>query len=372
MIITNSGTVYDGSQNKDISSCTFPGLCELEDGSLLVSFKGSPKKVPYNTGECGYTCISGDGANTFSLPAKIFEPPVVNGKPTTIRTLYYLGLGGGSVLAVFNAVDASCEKLEYYNEQTEGLKDTYIMYALSMDNAKTFSQPVRFESSLFGDVPLPLTGPPCLLKDGSIAIQFEVNKRYLDETPWVHSSAAVFSKDGGRTWTDEVKITRDPDVYYWDQRLSCLEDGSLFDLFWSFDRKKAQYINIHATRSLDGGKTFSEVFDTGLKGQPGNTVSLDNGKLCCIYINRDTSPVIKLAVSEDGGRTWHDELTIYDSHKKLEGSAGLDMNDAWAQMGAFNVGHPYLAKLSDGTLMAYYYAGPDTHRTDIHWAMITP
>ena len=81
MIITNSGTVYDGSQNKDISSCTFPGLCELEDGSLLVSFKGSPKKVPYNTGECGYTCISGDGANTFSPPAKIFEPPVVNGKP---------------------------------------------------------------------------------------------------------------------------------------------------------------------------------------------------------------------------------------------------------------------------------------------------
>ena len=43
----------------------------------------------------------------------------------------------------------------------------------------------------------------------------------------------------------------------------------------------------------------------------------------------------------------------------------MSMNDAWSQMGAFNVGHPYLAKLRDGTLMAYYYAGPGTHRTDI-------
>ena len=372
MKITNSGTVYDGSLSKNISSCTFPGFCELEDKRLLVSFKGSPKKVPYNTGECGYTCISSDGAKTFSPPEKMFEPPIVNGKPTTIRTLYYLGLGADRVLAVFNAVDASCEDLEYYNEQTEGLKDTFIMHALSMDNAQSFSQPVRFESALFGNVPLPLTGPPCLLKDGRIAIQFEVNKRYSDETPWVHSSAAVFSKDGGRTWADEVKITQDPDVYYWDQRLSCLEDGSLFDLFWSYDRKNAQYINIHAARSMDGGKTFCEVFDTGLRGQPGNAVSLDERRICCIYINRDTSPVIKLAVSEDSGRTWQDEFTVYDSQKKLELSSGLDMNDAWAQMGAFNVGHPYLAKLSDGMLIAYYYAGPSTHRTDIRWAKITP
>ena len=180
MKISQSGTVFDGSKDKNISSCTFPGLCELGSGRILVSFKGSPRKVPFNTGECGYTCISDDGAKTFSQPIKMFEPPVVNGKPTTIRTLYYLGLENNRVLAVFNAVDAGCEELPYYNEKTEGIKDTYIMYALSEDGAQTFSEPMLFESKLFGSVPFPLTGPPCLLDDGSIALQFEVNKRYDD------------------------------------------------------------------------------------------------------------------------------------------------------------------------------------------------
>lgn len=370
MKIIDTGILPGGCEDSNLSSQTFPSLCELECGRMLFSFKGSPKKGPFNTGECGYTSISDNGGKTFSKPITKFNPLVVDGKPITIRTLYYLGLGGGKVLAVLNAV-AGDMNLEFFNEKTKGLKDTYIMYALSGDNAETFSELKRLYVASFPDTPLPLTGAPIMLKNGSIALQFEVNKKYYDENPWTHNSVVVYSHDGGKTWGDEVIVTNHPHMYYWDQRISCLDDGRILDLFWSFDRSKGDYVNIHACESLDNGKSYSDVFDTGLSGQPGNALSLPDGRICCIYINRDASPIINLAVSEDG-RNWEDELTVYDSDMIKCTKDGLSMNDAWSEMGAFCVGHPFITGLSDGTILAYYYAGKTTHRTDIHFKRIQP
>ncbi|MBT3318501.1 MAG: exo-alpha-sialidase [Clostridia bacterium] len=369
MRIIERGVVFDGSDTPQISSCTFPSMCQPENGRILFSFKGSPQKGPYDTGENGYTCVSDDNGKTYSAPMKKYEPPIVDGKPTTIRTLYYMPMGGGRVLAVLNAIDASDDSLVFYNEETEGLKDTYIMFALSEDFGNTFSELKRIQVQSFIDTPIPLTGAPSLMNNGTIVIQFEVNKTYYDTAPWTHNSVAVYSHDGGQTWGDEVVITNHPQMYYWDQRISVIGD-KLLDLFWSFDRDKGDYVNIHACESLDYGRSYSDVWDTGLSGQPGNAVDIGGGKICCVYINRDSSPIVKLAVSADFGRTWRDELSVYDSGQVKCTNDSLSMNDAWSEMGAFSVGHPFMTKMNDGTIIAYYYAGDTTHRTDIHWAKI--
>lgn len=368
MRILDQGLVFDGSRTPEISSCTFPAICKLRDGRLFASFKGSPLKGPTGEGQYGYTCISSDGGRTWTKPLKKFSEPVVEGNRTTIRTLYYLGLSGRKVLAVFNAVDATHVELPYYNEETEGLMATYIMVALSEDGGETFETPRRVDVETFKGEPLPLTGSPFLLEDGTIGIQFEVNKHYYETKPWVHHSVVVYSHDEGKTWGDEVVITDHPTIYYWDQRISAGKNG-VFDLFWTFDLEAGTYRNIHATSSADG-RAFQPLWDTGLSGQPGNAVELGDGRLCCIYINRDSMPIIRLALSEDGGKTWRDTLTVYDSHpSEVEKKQG-GMNEAWSEMGAFSVGHPYLLDLGDGTLMAYYYAGPSTHRTDVHWVHV--
>ncbi len=255
MKIIERGVVFDGANTPKISSCTFPSMCQLESGRVLFSFKGAPRKGPFGTDQHGYTCASDDNGKTYSAPIKKFEPPVVDGKPTTIRTVYYLGLKGSKVLAVLNAVDASADELPFYNEETEGLKDTYIMYALSNDNGETFGELSRLQVQSFIDTPLPLTGAPSLLPDGSIVIQFEVNKTYYDKKPWTHNSVAVYSKNGGKTWGDEVIITNHPHMYYWDQRISAIGD-KILDLFWSFDREKGDYVNIHACRSTKSPPAF--------------------------------------------------------------------------------------------------------------------
>ncbi len=370
MKIIKKGVIYSGENTPALSSCAFPSLLQLSNGTMFASFRGAETKGPYNTTERAMVCLSKDNGVTWSEPLELFKPPVVNGKPTTLRTIYFLEAAPDNLIAVLNAVDATMETLPYYNEETEGLKDTYIMIAHSADSGKTWSELQRIQVETFLDMPLPLTGMPILTKDGRIGIQFEVNKPYYETNYWVHHSAIVFSEDGGYTWGNEVVITDNPMVYYWDQRISALEDGTIADIFWTFDRNKGDYINIHYCQSIDGGHTFGPMIDTGLVGQPGNVVSGKNGTLLAIYINREAAPVIRLAESCDGGNSWQDVLTVFEYEKATSGKQNTGMNDVWAEMAAFSVGHPFLSYGQDGSLWAYFYSGSSTHRTDFHYVKI--
>lgn len=369
MKILERGLIFSGAETPDMSSCCFPAVCQLHDGTLLASFRSAAEKGPYNRGEQARVCISRDNGKTWSQPEAMLLPPEVNGRPTTLRVLYFTEVTPGHLLAVANAVDATMENLPYYNEQTEGLKDTYLVVSHSHDSGKTWEPFQRVQVQTFYDMPLPLTGAPFHTADGRIGIQFEVNKPYYETAYWVHHSCAVYSSDGGQTWGDEVVITDSPTVYYWDQRIDALQDGRVVDIFWTFDRDKGDYINIHLCQSTDGGRTFGQLIDTGLVGQPGNVVDGKDGKLLAVYINRDAAPVIRLAESADG-QVWNDVLTVFDYGEDRKAKANAGMNDVWSEMGAFCVGHPFVKRLQDGTLMAYFYSGPSTHRTDVHYVKI--
>ena len=368
MKILEHGIAYSGADTPKYSSCCFPGICQLSDGTIFASFKGAAQKVPCNHTDHGVAVISQDGGKTWSEPFEPFAPPVVDGKPTTIRTLYFLEIAPGDLLAVCNAVDGTMEDLPYYNEETEGLKETYILFSHSHDGGKTWDGLKRIQVQSFYNQPLPLTGAPFLT--GRICIQFEVNKHYYETEYWVHHSCAVYSADGGYTWGDEVVITDNPNIYYWDQRISCLNDGTVADIFWTFDRDKGDYINIHFCKSSDGGRSFGTLKDTGLVGQPGNVISGKDGSMLAIYVNRDAAPVIRLAKSTDGGSTWEDALTVFDFGANTKGKQNAGMNDVWSEMGNFNIGHPFMTRLQDGRIMAYFYSGPSTHRTDFHYIII--
>lgn len=369
MQILEHGILFSGKDDPALTSCCFPSMCRLHDGTLLASFKGAARKNPDNKTDHAMTCFSYDGGKTWTAPVEIFAPPVVDGNKTTLRTIYYVEVEPGNLLAVANAVDATLEDLPYYNEETEGLKNTYIVAAHSADNGRTWTEPVRIQVQTFYDAPLPLTGAPFLTADGRVAIQFEVNKPYYETAYWVHHSAVVYSEDGGYTWGNEVIITNDPDRYYWDQRIDTLSDGRVVDIFWVFDRNVGDYVNIHCCESTDGGRTFGPLQDTGLVGQPGNVVDGPDGSMLAIYINRDAAPIIKLAQSFDG-KTWKDVLTVFEFAASTKGKQNAGMNDVWAEMAKFNVGHPYLEYTKDGTLWAYYYNGPTTDRTDLCFARI--
>ncbi len=370
MEILDKGIIPKPVKDKNFKSNAFPCIEKLPSGRWLCAFKAAKKK-----GDCDFQHAvmtwSDDEGKTWIPPYEPVRLPAVNGVPGQSRSIYFLSLGGSRVLMLLNWVDASDMLKPYYDPVNESLKDTRIFFCFSQDNGETWSKPELMDTDPVND-PVPLTGPPLMLKDNTIACQFEINKHVWDTSKWVHKSAMIFSHDGGKTWGDVVKVTEIPDMYYWDQRPSVMEDGkTIVDFFWTLDGKRQQYLNIHARESMDGGKTWGEIWDTGIYGQPGQPVDLGDGRIATIVIDRSERPVITVRTSRDRGRTYDDMLVIYDRDLDKQDSRNMSMNEAWDEMGRFSVGHPNLIKLQNGKILAYYYAGNHCDNTSIEFIVIS-
>lgn len=352
------------------NSCTFPCIQKLSSGRWLATFKASEKK-----GDCSFMqavlCWSDDEGLTWSTPEEPVILPDIGGIPGQSRIAYTLPLANKSILMVLNWVDCSDTKLPYYDPVEETLKDTRIFYCFSNDEGLTWSDPQLMQMEGIND-PVPLTGPPLLLQDGTIACQFEINKSIGDTTKWVHKSAMIFSEDGGHTWGRPVIITNEPDRYYWDQRPQVLGDGqSILNFFWTLDGKANQYINIHASLSKDGGKQWNPLWDTGIYGQPGQPAVLDDGRLATIEINRSVQPVISVRIMQDPcDIAAAVSYVIYNAPLPAQDSVSMTMNEAWDEMVKFSVGHPNLISLGNNELLAYYYAGEHADKTNIEFVRI--
>jgi hypothetical protein len=370
MKIIGTGKIPKPPDDKNFRSNTFPNIEKLPSGRWLAAFKAAEIK-----GDCDFQHAvmtwSDDEGTTWITP---FEPvllPPLDGVPGQSRIMYFLSLGGSRVLMVSNWVDTSEPSKPYYNPANESLKDTRIFVSFSEDEGESWSSPQLMDIPGVND-PVPLTGPPLKLTDGTLICQFEINKHDWDTAPWIHKSAMVFSYDGGKTWTDMVHVTAEKDMYYWDQRPHVRADGkTLVDFFWTLDGKKQEYLNIHASQSPDGGKTWSAIWDTGIYGQPGQPVDLGDGRLATISIDRSTHPVITVRTSRDDGRTYDEALVVYErSNLKKQDSQQLSMNEAWDEMARFSVGHPGLLNLGNGEMLAYFYAGDHTDLTSIEFVRI--
>jgi len=163
-------------------------------------------------------------------------------------------------------------------------------------------------------------------------------------------------------------------VFYWDQRPGVIADGRLLDVFWTFDRKTALYLNIHARESRDNGRTWSAIWDCGIPGQPAPpaSLSLPDGRIVLAYMDRTGAPLLKLRTSRDGGHTWprETEVILYEAKLTSQTWNKSTMQDAWAEMGQFSVGLPYTALTKGGDVLVVHYAGAHTDRTGIEWVRV--
>jgi len=186
----------------------------------------------------------------------------------------------------------------------------------------------------------------------------------------------LYSGDGGSTWPRWSIVSQDPAnrVFYWDQRPGLLADGSILDLFWTYDRAASAYLNIHARRSRDNGRNWSALCDTGAPGQPAPPVSLPDGRMAMVYVDRTAAPVIKLRTSADGGETWPGatEMSLYRPGLGPQSARRDSLQEAWAEMERFSLGLPATAALAGGDILVVFYAGPEPDLTDIRWLRLRP
>lgn len=367
MEILRKTTVFDGYESENICSATFTDVACLPSGRILVSFRGGPTKTPYNTRENGYTCISTDGGISFSAPKAPFGTVMIDKTiPGHIRSYQLLPLGGKRIFGVASVVETmeNDDLLPYFNEETEAIKDTRLFAFFSEDEGETFSDPVQIPmKAQYRDMACVLTGPPVLLKDGAVLVNFEVYKKYYDTRAIDHSAACILSRDGGKTWDTEVTMYQNPDVYAWDHRAGMLPDGSLVDFVWTFDRKKNDYLNIHRMESADV-RNWNGFEDTGLPGQAGNPVTLTDGRLALCYFDRTGIPTLKLALSRDGGHTFEEPLVIYEHKAPKAENAKSRYAEAWDEMGKYTAGHCFAEALPGNRLLIVFYRGPVKDKTN--------
>ena len=195
-------------------------------------------------------------------------------------------------------------------------------------------------------------------------------KGSVEWRPYIYNTA-IYSDDRGKTWQTAAPF---PVNGTGEAALAELSDGRILDVFWTFDRVSAKYLNIHARESLDNGRTWSDMWDTGVPGQPAPPVSLPNGRIAMVYVDRTAEPKIKVRVSSDRGRSWPDETegVIHDSELDSQTWNKGSMQDAWAEMGKFSLGLPVTAGLEDGGLLVAYYSGPHQDATNVEWARLLP
>jgi len=101
--------------------------------------------------------------------------------------------------------------------------------------------------------------------------------------------------------------------------------------------------------SKDGCKTWSwlgRVKEIKDNSNPPSIVELDDGRVCCVYGDRDAERMAG-KYSSDKGKTWGEEFVIRDHYKSV---------DEWADMG-----YPRLVKRPDGKLAAMYYWASADH-----------
>ncbi len=367
-----TGVVVAGQPDTNRSSCAFPGICVLPGGRWICDFRAAPTKKG-TVGQRALLLWSDDEGGTWCESVAPFTPPPIDGRPGLFRKATATSLGADRVMATLCWVDHSDPMLPFFNEETEGLLDTRIFHAASEDRGETWSAPVLMDTSPY-HVPTPITGPAIVLPDGALACQFELNKHYRDTNVWRHSSVMMFSADGGTSWPEHVVVSNDPDnrIFYWDQRPGLLADGRILDVFWTYDNVAGEYLNIHGRESFDCGRTWSDLWQTDVPGQPAPPVSLPDGRVAMVYVDRTDVPTIKVRASGDGGRTWPEATEVVIDRAVVERQTRDKrvMQDAWAEMGEFSLGLPDTALLPDGDLLVVYYAGPRTDLTDVRWARV--
>lgn len=327
-----------------------------------------------------FTSWSDDEGRTWSQPAVVDQSFLheAGGQAGSWRYVAGAPLGGERVAAVLGWEDTSDPLLPMFNEQTEGIVDMKLYAAFSDDGGATFGTPRRIPRGRYDDLPTPPTGAMLVLPDERWAVPFEVNKHYDDTAPWQHASCLTFSSDEGATWSEVVEVHTDPDrrIFCWDQRLSVLRDGSIFALFWTFDRQTNAYLSIHSGCSSDCGRSWGRLLDTGVAGQPARPVGFVDGRIVMVYVDRTAEPRIKARVTSDGGTTWpaDSELLVHERPARARSQTWdkRSMQDAWAEMSAFSIGLPDGVALPNGDVLTVFYSGDRPDLTDVLWVRIRP
>ena len=233
------------------------------------------------------------------------------------------------------AQDAVAGMLESFSKIPEDKVSAGSYMRISEDYGTTWSDIIS----------LPVTAPhgPTMCNDGTL--MYLGVKNYDDEGINIVRGCrdnVYFYKsyDGGYTWNLESRVAvpgwLSPEQILQEPHVIELPNGNILGAF----RIEGQSpFTIGLCLSEDGGKTWGEIYPTGVSGSPPHLMVHSSGALICSYGRREAPCGQRAMVSYDLGKTWETEYVLNNAKNE---------ND-------FDLGYPTTVELNDGSLMTAYY-----------------
>ena len=307
----------------------WPTVMRRRSGELIASYSGNREAhvCPYGREEL---IRSFDGGETWTQKPEIFHNSIIDDRDCGITEL-----ANGDLLAVwFSSTCFAGSHPKAYAKLPKELVDEARGFwtRRSTDGGKTWEPPVPHQSSApHGAVQL---------KDGRLIIAGFSFKRgdvwNRKNCPDPETCLMIEeSTDNGRSWHVLSKVKLQPPYNAREHGFEPYpvetDDGRLIVFCRTMIPRMTQVV------STDGGRTWGEMSETPLAGNPPHFLKLKNGKLLCTYGRRTTLHEM-VTVSDDQGRTW-------DVANEIFLSKGCDTD----------MGYPSTVENDDGTLLTVYY-----------------
>jgi len=368
MKIVDQGTIFDNPEgHPNRTSACFPAIEMLADGRLLASCQVGPSK---NSAASELLFFESFDEGKTWQPIDVNFNWAYQGVPGRPAAGHLAEISPGRLLMTVLWVDRSDPDAPFFHPETEGLLPVKMLLTESADGGYTWSDFREIDSSPF--IQATPTGPIIPLAEGTLIAPFEVNKEYLDPSPWLQKAGVVFSYDGGYTWKDARVAAHDStrELFYWDQRHALLPDGTILVIFWTYNNVSGRDIDLHWAVSNDSGKTWTKPAPTGIAGQASVPVALGGSDVLLLSVHRYEPPCLRALLSHDGGRTWDEESALVFYEKPMPAIPPADRTaDYLQEMGLWTFGLPTGRLLPNGDVFCVYYAG-DAEQTGIYWVRI--
>ena len=233
--------------------------------------------------------------------------------------------------------DAVVGMLSGYNRlpEKDTLAGSYVR--ISEDYGMTWSETVY--------VPISAPHGPTLCKDGSLIYLglelYDPDRIHCVKHRRKSDGACLYrSRDGGYTWTLESKVKNAA----WLSEKQWLDEPHVLELpngnlLAAFRIEGEKPFTVGLCLSEDGGKTWGEVYPTGISGSPPHLMMHSSGALICSFGRREAPCGERAIVSYDLGRTWDAEYVLCTAKNEKDG----------------DLGYPSTVELSDGSLLTAYY-----------------
>ena len=361
-------TVYRDPEGK--WNAAFPEIVCTSNGDLVVAFRLAPDPPTIVNGARvhphddplarGAIIRSTDGGQTWD-PAtyRLLAEPLGGVEQMSVSVL------GGDVLLSPYARLRPKQALAVYPQTWVEPTCSDIWIRRSVDGGRTWGEPSRMDTS-----PLACArvhAPMLELPDGTILSPHCGSPCASREVQ--HAQTVLRSHDRGRTWGDGSIIALDfgGRRHYHQCSLVRMPDGEIIAAMHSGERaqtadgQRAGRAGVWLSRSWDDGYTWSalEVTPIQISGAAHHLLGLQDGRLICVWGNRH-DPSIRVAVSEDRGRTW-------DTGRGWPLREGVHFTEAGRRytVHAFDdsltcdyytdIGEPSSTQLPDGRVVSVYY-----------------